>query len=128
MKPKITEKENLIRETEKYLEQLRKDKAELEAAEISDRRKNLRPIAQKAHDLLCGWSHCDSCGWGYEGDNWDASVHQRWLGKIERIIEESGKHNPLTLDNLDKILDIMADGREVHGDFLHILTKIQSSY
>ncbi len=91
--------QDLIKETEQRLEELRREKAKLEASEINERRESLRPLAKRAHLILCGYNHTDGCPWSHEEgpDEWNCACHQHWLGVVERALE-SVKRTPEKLD------------------------------
>jgi len=44
-------------------------------------------LATLLHEALCRWNHTDGCGWYYQ-DNWEDSVHQRYLKVAEKILAE----------------------------------------
>ena len=45
-----------------------------------------------------GHNHTDGCGWGYEKDDWEGSEHQRWLDKIEKLVDH--KFQPINVNAL----------------------------
>ena len=54
--------------------------------------KDLRKLAIKAHDGLCGWNHIDMCSWEYEfkgnSHDWSRGAHKQWLEKIQTVFAE----------------------------------------
>jgi DNA repair exonuclease SbcCD ATPase subunit len=80
--------------------------AEIEQAELEDKMKRQAPLrvaADKAHKLFCQYNHTNGCGWEYEGHDWHGREHQRWLDKIEKLVEH--KYRPINIDELIVLLD-----------------------
>jgi hypothetical protein len=76
---------------------LRHIAAEREAAKWT----KLQPVAEIAHNVMCGYNHTDGCGYLYENDNWSADCHVAWLRKVNNVLE---KNSRLTLEHLKEML------------------------
>lgn len=114
-----------LRETEEGLEKAKAIQQDLELEE-------LKPLAEQAHDLLCGWNHTDGCGWHYEIDrdktgpvhNWRSHSHASWLERVKKWLEPKRYGITLTKEKLGEILAHAAAGKRLHSDYLFILREI----
>lgn len=101
----------------------------MEREAISKRREKYRPAAQLAHDLLCPYNHTDGCGWHYEGDEWGADAHDRWLRNIEKVVENSNLsshyYHGFTFEKLVQLLNMLADMKKVDPRAISILQGIR---
>ena len=98
-----------------HAKELEKEIEKIEAEERDRELDDLKPLAIKAHDLLCSYNHCDGCGWSYEikngVHNWKYGAHDRWLSMIAKIVMGEPKDRwskgsePVSAELLEKILD-----------------------
>lgn len=108
---------NALRDKREAMEREARDK-ELDA---------LKPVAERAHNLLCQWNHTDGCSWGYEdgGDKWRGHAHSRWLEKIEQLTKKDGYRAAIPLEKIVAILDVVEQAKKIHPDFIFILTQLR---
>lgn len=85
---------NIVDAKIKYRDDLQKIVTQLngeidyaEKQKRSAERERIYPLAELLHDVFCRYDHGDQCGWGYEGNNWDAAEHVRWVDIAERLLE-----------------------------------------
>ena len=121
------EEARLRKQLETSQERLKKAKDKQRNEELAD----LKPLAIKAHDVLCTWNHIDGCGWHYEIDkqgnhSWEGkySAHARWLANVEKWLEHKKFGSSLTPERLTEILDLIAKGKAIHQDFLYIVQHV----
>jgi len=70
----------------------------------------LKATADRAHNLLCPYNHTDGCSWEYEGNNWQADSHSRWLRKIDALVNGNSYDKPkATLAEINIVLDAVSD-------------------
>jgi hypothetical protein len=104
----------------------------LEREERDRKLEELKPLAAKAHNLLCQYNHTDGCGWGYEEDcknksPWTCETHSRWLDKIDKIVNGepsdsySRGYKPVSKELLECILDKVADIKAMDPEAWYIL-------
>lgn len=114
-----------IRRAEEHLRGL-KDKKDIATQEERKRRQEpYRNLAEKAHDLLCPYNHTDGCGWGYEKDSWGGHAHRRWLDSIEALLSGEETFRPVKEEELDKLLDHVAQMKQIHENAMYILSRLQ---
>jgi hypothetical protein len=94
-----------IDRAEKHLRELKESLALSEQAEKDKRQDKLKPVAEKAHNAICFYNHTDGCGWGYENNNWNGFSHRMWLDRVEKILNNKESFKPITLEQLNLILD-----------------------
>ena len=89
---------------------------------------HLRPLAKKMHNILCPYNHCDACGWGYEvkdgEDNWDGYEHDRWLSRVQEILnppERKKRSTPMTAEKLHSLLDHVGEMKKIYPDALYMI-------
>jgi hypothetical protein len=116
------------RRAETRLRELRGKLEAAEAAKLDAERDVLKPLAIRAHDLLCQYNHTDGCGWGYESQggqhNWQSHAHIRWLEKVVQWTDTPKFGDRLTPEKLGEILDIIEQGKKAHRDFLVIVRNM----
>lgn len=78
--------EEKIKEQRRALQKLEDDLENQRRKEAEERTEPLKTLVERAHACLCQWNHTDGCGWGYEGNNWEAWSHARWLEHYDRLI------------------------------------------
>jgi hypothetical protein len=110
-----------LRRAEAHQRQIREQIEQKTAKETAERQAPLRAIAQRAHDLLCGYNHMEGCGWAYEGDNWNGRAHKQWLNKVEEVLGKNKTFHPVTSEQLDKLLDCVKHVKEVHVQGMFVL-------
>lgn len=91
-----------------------REKAERRGRE--ERAQALRPIAERAHNLLCQWNHTDGCSWGYEEraeDPWSCDAHYQWLERYDKLIHGapatgySRAEAPVPVEDVIAVLDLV---------------------
>ena len=120
------------KEAEKRYRKLLEEKKVLERDKRDNEMEHLKPLAIRAHDLLCSWNHTDGCSWLHEIDvegvhHWDGgmySSHARWLEAVEKWMKHERYGMKLTVDKLSAILDVIERGKEEHPDFLCIVRNV----
>ena len=111
--------------------EMRDRKEALEQKRRLEQLEHLKPLAVRAHDLLCQWNHTDGCSWHYEikdgeHNEWvgEYCAHARWLAAVEEWTQHQGCGERLTPEKLSAILDIVEQGKAQHRDFLHIIRNV----
>ncbi len=102
-----------------------------EKDERIERQRKFRPVAEKAHDLLCAYNHTDKCGWGYETNRenpdaaWEGNdeygPRQSWLKRCEKVSEEF-KISP---EELMELLDAFEEAKKINPRLFTILLKLR---
>lgn len=127
--PTLEQIKQLEDNAQKTLRSLRDQREALENAERDSRLESIKPLVIRAHDLLCCWNHTDGCGWGYEviretgKHNWQGWAHARWLRHFEELLlgKNSKNSQPLSVEQLTKILDVVEELRKTNPLALHII-------
>lgn len=118
------------REAEKVAREVRDMREQLEQQRRMEEVDHLKPLAIRAHDILCRWNHTDGCGWHYEikGNchHWTGtySAHARWLKAVEEWTQHQKYGTTLTPEKLSELLDIIERAKAVHPDFLGIVCNV----
>ncbi|MCF3932885.1 hypothetical protein L1787_05585 [Acuticoccus sp. M5D2P5] len=98
------------------LENATKARKTAEWRERDQRVEALKPLAERAHKLLCQWNHTDGCSWGYEEsakDPWSCDAHARWLERFDRLIQggqasyTARADAPVPVEDITAILDLL---------------------
>lgn len=115
---------------ERALREAREAVEKAENAERSRRLDGLKGLACRAHDVLCPYEHCESCGWLYEvhettGHNWNGSSHARWLKHIDSLVNPGRYDNnePVSVEVIDRLLDAVKDIKSIQRGALWLITS-----
>lgn len=100
----------------------------LRSAALNERRKPLRELAKRMHDLLCEYNHTDGCSWGYEGDYgedaWAEPTHKRWLAHAENLVLHGARdQSPITLQEIGAVLDAVEKLKAAHPRGLWLVRR-----
>lgn len=117
-----------IDRAENHLRSLRESLKASEAKTKEEKQKPMREVAEQAHDALCIHNHTDGCGWGYENDNWNGFAHQRWLDKIEKILDKTETFEPVTTEQLTEIIGLVKEMKKIHPRAMYIIHLLTSRY
>jgi len=116
-----------LEDLRKQEEILTKQLEEEEREEKNKRQLKVRPVAELAHSLFCGYNHTDGCGWGYEENSKDPEItwggwsHQHWLDKVEKIAKE---HREISMEEIHETLKAIQAASKTQEKFMWVVRQL----
>lgn len=111
-----------LKDTQDAARKLKERLDAIERAEAAAKLEPLKATAERAHDLLCPYNHTDVCSWGYEGNSWQSDAHNRWLRRIDSLVNGDSYNKPkATLSEINIVLDAVADLKPKVGTALDLI-------